>query len=296
MMLKRVSLLVLVNMGVMITLMLVLNLLGVRHYLTPLGINYESLMIFCLVYGMGGALISLMLSKQMAKWMMGLQIIKPQAASEQERRLFRSVYQLAKMAGLPKMPEVALYHSAEVNAFATGPSKSSSLVAVSTGLLQCLDEQEVEGVLAHEISHIANGDMVTMTLIQGVINAFVMFFSKAIAWAVANAMKGDDEESSPSFFVVFALEMILYAIFGILGALVVSWFSRTREYRADAGAAQLVGREKIRAALERLKSSVSLRDAGGHDAIASLKIASGKKSLLDFLSTHPSLDERISKL
>ena len=291
----RIGLFALVNLGVMLTLMMVLNLLGVRNYLTPFGINYESLMIFCLVYGMGGAFISLLISKKMAKWTMGLKVIDPRTASGVEKRLWSSVDQLARGARLPKTPEVALYQSPEVNAFATGPSKGNALVAVSTGLLQRMDEQEVEGVLAHEVSHIANGDMVTMTLVQGVINAFVMFFAKAVAWAIANAMRGDDEESTPSFFVVFAIEMVLYVVFGLLGSLVVSWFSRYREFRADAGAASLAGSTKIIAALEKLKSAMHIHDERG-EAIASLKISSGKKSFLDLLSTHPPLEERISRL
>lgn len=291
----RIGLFALVNLGVMLTLMMVLNLLGVRNYLTPFGINYESLMIFCLVYGMGGAFISLLISKKMAKWTMGLKVIDPRTASGVEKRLWSSVDQLARGARLPKTPEVALYQSPEVNAFATGPSKGNALVAVSTGLLQQMDEQEVEGVLAHEVSHIANGDMVTMTLVQGVINAFVMFFAKAVAWAIANTMRGDDEESTPSFFVVFAIEMVLYVVFGLLGSLVVSWFSRYREFRADAGAAGLAGSTKIIAALEKLKSAMHIHDERG-EAIASLKISSGKKSFLDLLSTHPPLEERISRL
>ena len=176
-MLKRVGLFFLVNMAVLLTINIILNLLGVRHYITANGINYQSLMIFCLCYGMIGSFISLMLSKTMAKWTMGLKYIDPISGSQSGKEIYNRVRLLSKQAGLPKTPDVAVYNSPEVNAFATGPSRSNSLVAVSSGLLESMNKDEVDAVLAHEVSHIANGDMVTMTLLQGVINAFVLFFS-----------------------------------------------------------------------------------------------------------------------
>lgn len=295
-MLKRYGLLLLVNLGIMITLSLILNLLGVRHYLTPMGIDYNSLMIFCLVWGMGGAFISLMLSKTMAKWMMKLEIIQPDSTSPVGQKLLSMVTRLSQAANLPKTPEFAIYDSPEVNAFATGPSKGNSLVAVSTGLLNSMGDDQVEGVLAHEVSHIANGDMVTMTLVQGVINAFVMFFAKIAAWAVANAMRGEEEEGQPSFWIVFAIEMLFTVIFGFLGMIVVNYFSRFREYKADKGAAYLCGREKIISALEALKTSISTVDQRG-EALNNFKISSpGKSSFMQLLQTHPSLDDRINSL
>lgn len=295
-MLKRFGLLALVNIAVMVTISVILRLLGVGHYLTAQGINYESLMIFCLFWGMGGAFISLMLSKIMAKWTMGLQMIDANSSDMSARRIMQTVHRLAQQANLPKMPDVAIFDSPEVNAFATGPSRSNSLVAVSTGLLNHMDLHEVDAVLAHEVSHIANGDMVTMTLIQGVINAFVLFFAKAIAWAAAQAMRSNDEEN-PSYFVAFAIEIVLQIAFGILGSIVVNWFSRMREFRADSGAAKLVGPSSMISALNRLKAAMSINEQvpNTNEAIASFKI-SGKKSFSDLFSTHPSLDSRIERL
>lgn len=295
-MFKRFGLLLLVNFGIIITLSLVLNLLGVGHYVTRAGLDYEKLMIFCLVWGMGGAFISLMMSKTIAKWTMSLKIIQPNDPSSTGQKLLATLTRLSKSAGLPKVPEFALYDSPEVNAFATGPSKSNSLVAVSTGLLNAMSDDQVEGVLAHEISHIANGDMVTMTLLQGVINAFVMFFAKILAWGVANAMRGEDEEGSPSFWLVFAIEMAFTFVFAFLGMLVANAFSRTREFRADAGAAKISGREKMISALEALKRGVDVSDPRG-EALNNFKISSGKrKSISELLQTHPSLDDRIKAL
>ena len=273
-MFKRFGLMILVNFGVMLTLMAILNLLGVRNYMTASGINYESLMIFCLVYGMGGSFISLLMSKTMAKWLMGVKIIDKAPANPWEHKVVALTRRLSTQAGLPKHPEVGIFDSPEINAFATGPSKSNSLVAVSTGLLKHMNEQEVEGVLAHEVSHIANGDMVTMTLIQGVINAFVMFFAKALAWAIANVMQGDDEDSQPSFWVVFAVEMVLYTIFGLIGGMIVSWFSRGREFRADSGGAKLAGSEKMIAALKSLQNIQNpVYENNGNESFNSLKIS-----------------------
>ncbi|MCO4754843.1 MAG: protease HtpX [Bacteriovoracaceae bacterium] len=291
-MFKRIGLFLLTNIAVIVMVSIVLNLLGVGGYYTPQGIDHTALLIFCGVWGMVGAFISLGMSKFMAKRFMGVQIVdnSPQYAS-----LVNTVHQLAKQANLPKMPEVGIYNSPEVNAFATGPSKKNSLVAVSTGLLQGMSEDEVEGVLAHEVSHIANGDMVTMTLIQGVVNAFVMFFARIAAFAVSNFLRGDDEEGEglgwlAHMFVVIAFEIV----FGLLGSVVVAFFSRYREYRADSGAARLAGREKMIAALERLKSQTAIDKRG--ESLATLKISNRKSGLAALISTHPSLDDRIKAL
>lgn len=295
-MFKRFGLLLMVNFGIMITLSLVLNLLGVGHYITSRGINYESLMIFCLVWGMGGSFISLMMSKTIAKWTMSLEMISPNDPNPTAQKLNAMMSRLTQAAGLPRAPEFAIYDSPEVNAFATGPSKSNSLVAVSTGLLHSMDDEQVEGVLAHEVSHIANGDMVTMTLLQGVINAFVMFFAKIAAWAVANAMRGEDEEGQPSFWLVFAIEMAFTFVFAFFGMLIANAFSRFREFKADKGGARLAGREKMISALEALKHQVGQPDSRG-EALNNFKISSGgRKSFVELLQTHPSLDDRIDAL
>ena len=199
-----------------------------------------------------------------------------------------TVHRLAQAANLPEMPEVGWYPSPEVNAFATGPTKSRALVAVSAGLLEKMDRAEVEGVLGHEIAHIANGDMVTMTLVQGVINALVMFLARVIAFFLAN--RGRDSNAAPSYFVVFILEIALSA----LGMIAVAAFSRYREYRADAGGAELAGRQKMISALEALQRTTRLVDLTGKESLATLKI-SGKRKFSLF-STHPPLEERIARL
>lgn len=290
---KRVFLFLAVNLAVMFTLMLVMNILGVGNYMTANGINYQQLAIFSLIWGMGGAIISLLISKKMAKWTMKVQIVEANTSNPYARNIYEKVSRLSKKAGLAKVPEVGIYDSPEVNAFATGATKNSSLVAVSTGLINHLDDNEVEAVIGHEIAHIANGDMVTMTLIQGVMNAFVIFFAKAIAWAVAQFMRGDEEES-PSFFVAFAIEMVLHIIFGIIGAIIVNFFSRWREFRADRGGAELTGASNMAAALRRLKGTTELID-NRQESIAAFKISGGGK-WLSLLSSHPPLDERIRRL
>jgi heat shock protein HtpX len=299
-MFKRIGLFILTNACVMMTALLVLNLLGIGGYSRyGRGADYQTLMVICLVWGMAGSVVSLLMSKMIAKWTMGLKVINPHKASSMEQALHHMVAKLSQTAGI-KTPEVAIYESQELNAFATGATKNNSLVAVSSGLLNTMNQDEIEGVLAHEVSHISNGDMVTLTLIQGVINAFVMFFAKIAAWAVANAMQGDDEESTPSFWMVYAIEMVFYMIFGVVGAIVVNWFSRKREFKADAGAAKISGAHKISAALKRLKAyseNPNAFTANGQDAVACLKISSTKKSsFMDLLQTHPPLEERIKRL
>src|SRR4051794_33069246 len=191
---KRIVLFLALNFVVMITISVILSVLGIRGYITSAGIDYSQLMAFCLVWGMGGAFISLALSRVMAKWMMGVQVIDPNTRDPDLQQLLQTVYQLSRSAHLPALPEVGIYDSPEVNAFATGPTKSRALVAVSTGLLSRMSQDELEGVLGHEIAHVANGDMVTMTLLQGVVNAFAMFLSRAIAFAIAQSMRGDRDD------------------------------------------------------------------------------------------------------
>ena len=281
---------ILVNIAVIATISIVINLLGIRPYLSQNGIDYTSLLVFCSIWDFGGAFISLFLSKWIAKKSMGVHLISPTQANGYEKKLLDMVYKIAAMNGMRKMPEVGVYESPEVNAFATGASKNSSLVAVSTGLLNKMDEKEVEGVLAHEVAHIVNGDMVTMTLLQGVINSFVMFLSRAIAFGIS---RGDDDERSP--FLEFGLVIVLDILFSILGSVVLNFFSRWREYRADAGAARSVGKDKMIAALKRLQNNVDLVDQRDK-AFASMKISGGRPSLAALFSTHPSLEDRIKRL
>jgi len=229
------------------------------------------------------------MSRQMAKWMMKVKVIDPMTHDNELRKLVNTVHDLARRAGLPKMPEVGIYESPEVNAFATGPSKSRSLVAVSSGLLQRMDSDSVEGVLGHEIAHIANGDMVTMTLIQGVVNAFVIFFSRIIATVI-----GQNVDRDKRFMVEFVSIIVLQIAFGMLGAIVVNYFSRAREFRADAGGAHLAGRDRMVRALQALGSVVAPIEKD-HKGFATLKI-NDKKSWARVFSTHPSLEERIARL
>lgn len=292
---KRIFLFIAVNALVMVTISLILNLLGVKPYITQYGLNYESLIIFCLIWGMGGAFISLALSRVMAKWMMGVQVISPQTHDPELRELVDTVHGLARAAQLPVMPEVGIYESPEVNAFATGPTKSRSLVAVSTGLLHSMRREEVKGVLGHEVAHIANGDMVTMTLIQGVVNAFVMFLARVIAFAITMSGR-NDEESRSTPFAYYAVQMVLEIVFMILGSIVVAWFSRYREYRADQGGARLAGRENMIQALESLKRTFETVDPSEQPAVQALKISSRPGGIMKLFSTHPPLDERIERL
>jgi heat shock protein HtpX len=293
---KRIFLFLAVNMLVMVTISLLLKLFGVQPYLTARGIDYEQLMAFSLIWGMGGAFISLALSRVMAKWMMGVQVIDPNTRDPELQKLVESVHHLSRAAGLPKMPEVGIYDSPEVNAFATGPTKSRALVAVSTGLIRRMRWAEVEGVLGHEVAHVANGDMVTMTLIQGVVNAFVMFLSRAIAFAISQAGRNDDRERGSSPMMYYAIQFVLEIAFMILGSMVVAWFSRWREYRADAGGARLAGRQNMIQALEALRKNYELIDPTAQPAVATLKISSRPGGIMRFFSSHPPLEERIARL
>jgi heat shock protein HtpX len=243
---------------------------------------------------MGGAFISLQMSRWMAKWTMGIKLLDGASGDSSLDWVHETTVRLARQAGLPA-PEVGVYQSEEVNAFATGPSKRRALVAVSTGILRTMDRRELEGVLGHEISHIGNGDMVTMTLIQGVVNAFVMFFARIIAIAIRQGMRDEDgRESALAGIAQFAITIALEIVFGILGSLVTAWFSRRREYRADAGSAQLAGRDKMIAALRKLQTYHDAVDTS-EKAFATLKIA-GSKGWMTFFATHPDLSDRIAAL
>ena len=287
---KRIFLFVATNIAIMVTLMIVLSLLGVTGYVTADGLNYGALMVFSLIWGFGGAGISLLMSRWMAKTAMGVQLVDGRTGHADLDWLHQTVEQLTRKAGLP-MPEVGVYDSPEVNAFATGPSKKSSLVAVSSGLMRSMRREEIEGVLAHEVSHIQNGDMVTMTLIQGVVNAFSIFFSRVIANIVRQLV--DERISGLVFFVA---TIVFDIVFSVLGMMVVAWFSRAREFRADAGAAVLSNRNNMIAALQRLQANQALVD-NSQPQLATMKINGSKATGLRLLMmTHPPLEERIAAL
>lgn len=289
---KRFLLVMATNVLVVISISIIMSVLGIGNYLTASGIDYSALMVFCLIWGFVGSAISLMLSKFMAKKMMGVEIVDDRG---QYGDLVRRVHQLSRQAGLTNMPEVGVYRSNEVNAFATGPSKNNALVAVSTGLLSQMNSEEVEGVLAHEVAHVANGDMVTMALIQGVVNAFVMFFARIAAFALQNVLNGDRDDDRPSSPWAYHLSVMVFEMaFSFLGMFVIAYFSRIREFRADKGAAQYAGKHKMVSALKRLQQKIEFVD-DSQDALKTMKITS-KKGLMNFLSTHPSLEDRIAAL
>ena len=291
---RRIFFFLLLNLAVIVTISIILSLLNVQPYLTRSGLDMRSLLIFCLIWGMVGSFISLAMSRLMAKWMMGVEVIDPDTTQPVERQLLATVRQLVKQAGLPKMPEVGIYESDEVNAFATGPTSSRALVAVSSGLLRRMDWTEIEGVLGHEISHISNGDMVTMALLQGVVNAFVMFFARVVAYAVMNLGRRENESRSPLLYnlLVFAFEIL----FMLLGAIVVATYSRAREYRADEGGARYAGKASMIQALTRLQEVSSIQDPRAQQAsFQALKI-SNPKGMMRLFATHPPLADRIARL
>ena len=289
---KRIFLFLATNLAIVVTLSIVLSLLGVGRYTGPRGLDIGSLAIFCLVWGMGGAFISLQMSRWIAKQATGAQLIDGRTGDATLDGVYQMIADMTRKAGLP-MPEVAVYDSPEVNAFATGPSKSRALVAVSTGLLRSMRQDEVAGVLGHEITHIANGDMVTMTLLQGIMNAFVMFFARLVAYAITS--RGDrDDERGGSYMMYFMVRMVLEIGLGILGSIITAWFSRQREFRADRGGAELAGRDRMIGALRRLMSNRELVDTQ-HQALATLKI-NGAKGFMMLLATHPPLEDRIAAL
>ncbi len=285
---KRIFFFLLTNLAIVLTLSIVMSVLGVGNYIGAEGLNIQALAVFCLFWGMGGAFLSLQMSRWIAKRATGVQLVDGRTGRQELDWLYATIERLTRQANLP-MPEVGVYESGEVNAFATGPSKKRSLVAVSSGLLRSMRQNEIEGVLAHEVAHIANGDMVTMTLLQGVVNAFVIFFARVIA----SAMRGDDGRGGyrgGNFLVVLLLEIVL----GLLGSMVTAWFSRQREFRADHGGAALAGRENMVGALRRLMANQQAVDTS-HEALATLKI-NGTRGWMMFFSTHPPLEVRIAAL
>lgn len=292
-MFKRMGIFLLVNILVVSTIGLITSALGVNRYITAQGLNYEQLMVFCIIWGFAGSFISLFMSKFMVKRLYNLK--KVELHDPQYGFIAQAVNVFSTSSGIEKMPEVYIYDSAEVNAFATGASKNNSLVAVSAGLVNTMTRQEVEGVLAHEVSHIANGDMVTMSLAQGVVNAFVMFFSRVATFAISQALRKDDEEG-PGIgpFAHMMLTWLFDILFGLLALPILMWFSRYREYRADQGGAKLAGTAKMIAALERLKNIHAPVDNRGAE-LAAFKI-NGKSKWMELISSHPGLDKRIAAL
>jgi heat shock protein HtpX len=285
---KRILLLVLTNLAVMAVLLITTRILGVDRFLTANGLDVTALAVFSLVIGFGGAFISLLISKPMAKWSTGMVIID-QPRSADEAWLLATVRKLADKAGIG-MPEVGIYEG-EPNAFATGAFKNDALVGVSTGLLANMTREEVEAVLAHEVAHIANGDMVTMTLIQGVMNTFVVFLSRVIGYVVDSFLRRGDSESSGPGIGYLVTSIVMEVVLGFLAAIIVAWFSRQREFRADAGAAMLMGRKQpMINALARLGG---LEPGALPQGMQALGITG---SLGKLFATHPPIEERIAAL
>ena len=286
---KRIVLFLATNFAIMLVLSITMRLLGVEPYLNANGLNLGSLLVFAGVMGFGGSLISLAISKWSAKTTMGVHVIEAPSNST-EFWLLETIRKYSVEVGI-KMPEVGIYESPDVNAFATGMSKNSSLIAVSTGLLQKMTRQEAEAVLGHEVAHAANGDMVTMALIQGVVNTFVMFFSRVIGYLIDKIVFKTERGNGPAFFVTM---IIAELVLGILASIIVMWFSRRREFRADQGGASLAGRRNMIAALERLNAQ---HPQPLPEKMAAFGIAGGVGSGLKRLfMTHPPLEERIAAL
>ena len=287
---KRILLFVLTNIAVLVVLSITASVLGVDRFLTRQGLNLPALLGFAAVFGFGGSLISLAMSKWIAKSSVGAYVIEvPQNPTE--RWLVETVQRQAAAAGIG-MPEVAIYDSPEINAFATGASRNNALVAVSTGLLSNMSPDEVEGVLAHEVSHVANGDMVTLALVQGVVNTFVIFLSRVVGFVVNRALSGNRDDEGGVGIGYFVTSLICEILFGFLASMIVMWFSRRREFRADAGGAHLAGRNRMIAALERLRQMHEPSHLPSQ--MAAFGINGGTVQRL--FMTHPPLEERIAAL
>ncbi|MFM2427661.1 MAG: hypothetical protein RL707_1488 [Pseudomonadota bacterium] len=285
---KRILLFVLTNLAVMVVLGVVASLLGVNRYLTANGLNLSSLLGFSLIMGFGGAIISLLMSKPMAKWSTGAHVIN-QPANQDEAWIVSTVQRLSERAGIA-MPEVAIYEG-EPNAFATGAFKNSALVAVSTGLLQGMTREEIEAVLGHEIAHVANGDMVTLTLIQGVLNTFVVFLSRVIGYFVDGMLRSKDDQSTGPGMGYYITSFVLDIVLGFVASMIVAWFSRHREFRADEGSAHLLGnKQPMINALARLNS---MQAGTLPTSVAAMGITGDLGKLF---ATHPPLEERIAAL
>jgi len=287
---RRIGIFLITNLAVLVTLSAAAHLLGVDRFITAQGMNFTGLLGFAVVFGFGGAFISLFMSKWTARMAVGAQVIEtPRTATE--RWLLDTVRRQAERAGIG-MPEVAVYEAEDINAFATGWNRNAALVAVSTGLLQQMSADEAEAVLGHEVAHIANGDMVTLTLIQGVLNTFVIVIARVVGWFIDSVIFKQEEGPGPAYYVTF---FVLEIALGILASVVVAWFSRQREFRADHGGATLAGREKMIAALERLQAAQI--PAQLPERVAAFGISgNGRGGWLRYFASHPPLEARIAAL
>ncbi len=289
----RIMLFLLTNIAVLVVASIVLSVLGVERYISGSGLNLTSLLIFCAVFGFTGSIISLLLSKKMAKWGSKAQTIE-QPNNHKEQWLLTTVQELANEAGI-KMPEVAVFPAHEANAFATGWNKNDALVAVSSGMLDRYPPDEIRAVMAHEIGHVANGDMVTLTLIQGVVNTFVMFFARIAGYAVDQFLRRDDEGEGSVGWGYYIATMVFEILFGILASMIVMWFSRYREFRADEAGARLAGKGAMIAALARIQSEHEVSHMP--DTMVAFGIRRGRKSSFgELFSSHPPINDRIAAL
>ncbi len=289
---RRIGLFLIVNLLVMVTISVLVHVLGLDGFLSRNGMDYPSLMVLCLVWGMGGAFFSLMISRWMAKASMGVRVLDPNnPGGAEERWLVQTVHGLAQRAGLSTMPEVGIYQSPDPNAFATGPGRGSALVAVSSGLFGAMNHDQMEAVLGHEMTHITNGDMVTMTLIQGVVNSFVFF----LAWVISILLTqgNSNDRRGGNYMAQYFVRQLLQIVLGLLGFMVVMWFSRWREYRADAGGGRLTNRHRMADALRALQRYVDHPKPAEPAALAAFKISAPGGSLF---ASHPPLAERIARL
>ncbi len=289
----RIILFLLTNLAVLLIASVTLNLLGVEHYLSGTGLNLTSLLIFCAVFGFAGSFVSLFISKWMAKRSTGTQIIE-QPRTKEEKWLVDTVAELAEKAGIG-MPEVGIFHSDQANAFATGWNKNNALVAVSTGLLQRFRPEEARAVMAHEIGHVANGDMVTLTLIQGVVNTFVMFFARIVGYFVDSLLRKNSDSSGVGFGFYIAT-FVAEIIFGIAASIIVAWFSRRREFRADIAGAQFGSTAGMIGALQRLKAESEMPDQLPSQMTAFGISSHTKMGFMALMASHPPLDDRIAAL
>lgn len=290
---KRVGLFLAVNILAVMTITFVLDLIGFTPYLTSQGIDVTQLALFCFIWGMVGSLISLFSSKAAAKRGMGLMIVNGNTPQPAAKKVYQIVEELARKADLPKTPEVALWNSDVVNAFATGPSSSNALVAVSSGLINTMSENDLRGVIGHEISHIKNGDMVTMGLLQGIVNAFVMFIARILASVLIRSRSNDSYQGYSGF------TQMLQFVLMLLGSIVVSWFSRTREFRADEGGAKLAGREVMINALKKLKEGerrASNTPTSASELQFQCMMISSISKLAYLFASHPPIEQRIAHL
>lgn len=286
---KRIGLFLLTNIAVLAVAMITMNLLGVGNYMQGTSLDLGNLFAFALIFGFAGSFVSLAMSKWLAKKSTGAQVIT-QPRNADEKWLLDTVTRQAEKAGI-KTPEVAIYDSPEPNAFATGMTRNSSLVAVSTGLLRSMRQNEVEAVLGHEVAHVANGDMVTMALMQGVVNTFVIFFAKIIAWAVDRIVLKNEEEGHSWTFII--VDIVAQILLGILASIITMWFSRRREFHADNGGAYLAGKENMIAALRRLQT---MTPGQLPDQMAAFGISAGGSKFGQLFMSHPPLEDRIAAL